>query len=279
MSDDSYRVCIIVPPGYKHSMCFAEVGFLIKHSLISCGIPCDIAVNDMAPDKINVILGWHLLDFKKEYLSFRYIPYQLEQLSLTTWNAFSRDALQVLSHAFSVWDYSEENIRFLKDQGIDALHLPIGYHHSLEQVTQGSQKDIDVLFFGSVGERRQKVLNILLHEKKVKLHALFGIYGRERDDYIARSKIILNIHFYPAKIFEAVRISYLLNNRCFVVSEEADINPYRGVALPMFPYEQLADACCSFLERAPDIERERNAAYEEFRRMYPMVDLIRKIVG
>ena len=279
MSNDSYRVCIIVPPGYKHSMCFAEVGFLIKQSLVSCGISCDIAVNDMAPDKINVIVGWHLLHFKKEYLSFKYIPYQLEQLSLETWNAFSEDTVQVLSHAFRVWDYSEENIRFLKERGIKALHLPVGYHQSLEQVPQGRPKDIDVLFFGSIGERRQKVLNILLHEKKVRLHALFGVYGRERDEFIARSKIILNIHYYPAKIFEAVRISYLLNNRCFVVSEESGVNPYRGVTIPTFPYEQLADACCSYLDREQDIERERDASYEDFRRMYPMIDLMKKIVG
>jgi hypothetical protein len=212
-------------------------------------------------------------------LSFKYIPYQLEQLSLETWNAFSEDTVQVLSHAFRVWDYSEENIRFLKERGIKALHLPVGYHQSLEQVPQGRPKDIDVLFFGSIGERRQKVLNILLHEKKVRLHALFGVYGRERDEFIARSKIILNIHYYPAKIFEAVRISYLLNNRCFVVSEESGVNPYRGVTIPTFPYEQLADACCSYLDREQDIERERDASYEDFRRMYPMIDLMKKIVG
>jgi hypothetical protein len=260
-------------------MCFAEVGFLIKHSLVSCGISCDIAVNDMARDKINVILGWHLLPFKEEYSSFKYIPYQLEQLSPATWSAFSEDVKKVLSHAFKVWDYSEENIRFLKEQGIDALHLPIGYHQSLEQVPQGLLKDIDVLFFGSVGERRQKILNILLQEKKVRLHALFGVYGRERDEFIARSKIILNVHFYPTRIFEAVRISYLLNNRCFVVSEESEVNPYQGVPLPMFPYEQLADACCSFLDGEHDIERARNAAYEEFKQKYPMIDLMKKIAG
>jgi hypothetical protein len=260
-------------------MCFAEVGFLIKHSLVSCGIPCDIAANDMAPGKINIIVGWHLLHFKKEYSSFKYIPYQLEQLSPETWKAFAEDTVQVLSHAFRVWDYSEENISFLKKQGINALHLPIGYHQSLEQIPQGRTKDIDILFFGSIGERRKKILDNLLQLKKIRLQALFGVYGRERDEYIARSKIILNIHYYPAKIFEAVRISYLLNNRCFVVSEESDVNPYQGVTIPMFPYEQLADACCSFLGRDHDIERGRNATYEEFRQKFPMIDLIKKIFG
>ena len=85
----SYRVCIIVPPGYKHSLCFVEVGFLLKHSLVSCGKECDIAINDFARDRINIILGWHLLAFKPEHASYTYIPYQLEQLGTDAWSAFS----------------------------------------------------------------------------------------------------------------------------------------------------------------------------------------------
>jgi hypothetical protein len=47
----------------------------------------------------------------------------------------------------------------------------------------------------------------------------------------------------------------------------------------MVPYEQLADACRSFLDREPDIERLRNASYEDFKRIYPMIDLMKKVVG
>ena len=41
---------------------------------------------------------------------------------------------------------------------------------------------------------------------------VFGLYGPPRDALIARSKIILNMHLYDAKVFEIVRVSYLLAN-------------------------------------------------------------------
>jgi hypothetical protein len=267
-----------VPPGYKHSLCFVEVGFLLKHSLISCGKECDIALNDFARDRINIILGWHLLPFKPEYASFMYIPYQLEQLSPDMWRAFSPDVIQTLLHAHDVWDYSPENVRFLGGQGIRARHLPIGFHPSLEQIPANRPKDIDVLFFGSIGERRQKVLTDL-NGKKLKLHALFGVYGKERDEYIARSKIILNIHFYSTKIFEAVRISYLLNNRCFIISEESEVNPYPKIDLKMVAYEELAEACCSALSDTRAIENIMNANFEQFKKNYPMTDMVREIIA
>jgi hypothetical protein len=274
----SYRVCIIVPPGYKHSLCFVEVGFLLKHSLVSCGKECDIAINDFARDRINIILGWHLLPFKPEHASFTYIPYQLEQMGTDTWSTFSQEVIATLLHASDVWDYSEENVGFLAKKGIRARHLPIGFHQKLEMVPLNRPKDIDVFFFGSIGKRRQETLTLLRNEKKLKIHALFGVYGKDRDEYIARSKIILNIHFYSAKIFEAVRISYLLNNRCFVISEESEINPYPKIDLRMVPYDDLSEACCRALADEAEIARMGNANFEEFKKNYPMTDLIHALI-
>ena len=44
------------------------------------------------------------------------------------------------------------------------------------------------------------------------LRTLFGDYGEVRDRWIARSRVVLNIHFYDIKVAEQVRLSYLLNN-------------------------------------------------------------------
>jgi hypothetical protein len=128
--------------------------------------------------------------------------------------------------------------------GVNALYLPVGYHEKLELIEQRQEKDIDVLFYGCVNERRKKVLDELAGTKLV---VLFGKYGKERDELIARSKIILNIHFYERKILEVVRISYLLNNGCFVVSEESEINPYSDVKITIGPYGDLANICRHYL--------------------------------
>jgi hypothetical protein len=277
MSSD-FRVCIIVPQGYRHSMCFVEAGFLLKHSLNSLGRTCDIALNDLARDRINIVLGWHLMQYDDALEPLQYIPYQLEQLSETSWNTFPDKRKMILSHAYDVWDYSPENIAFLKSRGIVARHVPVGYHESLEQIPQRGEKDIDVLFYGSTCERRRIVLDLLSQNTGITVRSLFDVYGKERDECIARSRIILNIHYYDAQILEAIRISYLLNNRCLVVSEFSEINPYKAVAIPMFPYADLADACRKYLADKEGMDTAREATYRDFKENYPMTEILKKVI-
>ncbi|GAB4341502.1 MAG: hypothetical protein Kow0099_18310 [Candidatus Abyssubacteria bacterium] len=272
---EKYRICLVMPKGYGHSLCFREIAILLKSSIVSAGIDCDFQVNQLAADRINVILGYHLMKFDESLTRCRYIPYQFEQLDAREgW--YSEDVKTLLQNAFAVWDYSWENIEFLRRLGIPAKHLPLGYHENLEAVRHNTSKDIDILFYGSMGERRKFVIDALSACANVKV--LFGVYGKERDEYIARSKIILNVHFYSARIFEAPRISYLLNNRCFVISEESATNPYEGVELCEVPYDRLAETCIYYLNHPEEIDRKRASTYEQFKNNYPMTMLIEKVL-
>jgi hypothetical protein len=76
------------------------------------------------------------------------------------------------------------------------------------------------------------------------------VYGADRDAWIARSKIVLNLHYWDAKIFEIVRVSYLLANRRAVVSErgadwalERDLES--GIAFA--DYDGIVDRCVELL--------------------------------
>ena len=82
-----------------------------------------------------------------------------------------------------------------------------------------------------------------------------------RDATIARSKVVLNIHQYPAQIMEQPRVSYLLNNRRFVVSEEAVVNPYAGV-LTTAPFDGLVDCCLRYLNDPAGRDRMAEAGYD-----------------
>ena len=123
-------------------------------------------------------------------------------------------------------------------------HVPIGFHECLQTIVAASP-DIDVLFYGSLNPRRRLVLEEL--QKHCTVKALFGVYGSERDAFIARARIQLNIHQFDAQLLEQVRISYLLNNRCFVVSEESVGGPYPEDAVVSAPYGQLVDVCHCYL--------------------------------
>src|SRR5262249_51468327 len=116
--------------------------------------------------------------------------------------------------------------------------------------------DIDVLFYGGLEERRVRILDAL-RRAGLKVEGLQGVYGKDRDRYIARAKVALNIHVLPTRIFEIVRVSYLLANGKAVVSEwspETEIEPDLTSAMVLVPYDQLVDACVSLVR---DEERRR----------------------
>src|SRR5260370_14931106 len=77
-----------------------------------------------------------------------------------------------------------------------------------------------------------------------------GVYGAPGAALYARARIILNLPLYDAKVFEIVRVSYLLANRCFVVSERgsdpAGEAPFEG-GVAFADYAALVDTCLNFL--------------------------------
>jgi hypothetical protein len=90
-----------------------------------------------------------------------------------------------------------------------------------------------------------------------------GLYGAARDELISRAKVVLNINLYPqTRIFEIVRVSYLLANRKAVVADldvntsiEDDIKPAVKFASSL---PELLSAC----DRLANNERERTKLEE-----------------
>lgn len=127
-------------------------------------------------------------------------------------------ALVDLFRRHQVWDYSQANAARYPELGLAPPRVvPIGWVPELSRIEPAAE-EIDVLFYGSMNERRRAILEALT-ARGLRVHVAFGVYGEARDRLVARSRIVLNIHFYEAKVFEIVRVSYLLANRCCVVSE------------------------------------------------------------
>jgi hypothetical protein len=157
--------------------------------------------------------------------------------------------LLALFQRYPVWDYSQSNVERLAAWHVRRLtHVPIGYVPELTRIA-AVPEDIDVLFYGSNSPRRRAVLDTL-RGQGFRVERLFGVYGADRDAMIARSKIVINMHLYEAKVFEIVRVSYLLANRRAVVSERS-VNPAEdddlasGIAFAA--YDELVDRCVELL--------------------------------
>ncbi|MBN1911577.1 MAG: methyltransferase domain-containing protein [Pirellulales bacterium] len=271
----SYNVVLLEPEGYAHSQAFAEIGRLLECSFQSLGHRCRYQVNRLEPGDTNVLLGYHLIQRPEDLAGHRFVIYQLEQLSdREGW--FEPRYLDLFHAAEEVWDYSPENLEFLAAKGVTNTRLlPIGFHERLRQIAHCPEPDIDVLFYGALNERRREVLDALARHGRVE--ALFGVYGQERDTYIGRSKILLNLHYYDAQVMEQARISYLLNNGCFVISEESPRNPFEG-GIVTAPRGELVDVCRRYLAE-PESRRRIAAAGAALFEKRPMTEYLREVLN
>jgi len=259
------RYAVVIPrlPNYPHSHAFDEIALTLVEGLNALGH--DAVQRDQAEgdDRRAILLGPQLLAHWPHPVPNDAILYNLEQIDrASTWIT---PALLARFRRHELWDYSARNQAALaREHGIgQATLLPVGHSPGLERIADAATQDIDVLFYGSPNDRRIAVLEALAR-MGVKVHPLFGVYGAERDAWIARAKIVLNLHYYEAQVFEQVRVSYLLANARFVVSESGDPDTeaewFDGLAFA--PYAQLVETCLGYLERdrARDRIRSRGRA-------------------
>jgi hypothetical protein len=265
-----YSIWIVSPPGYSHSRCFEEVALGLQSAFLDLGFRAPVVSDpDLAEGRV-VVLGPHLLSHVPDApLPGETILFNLEQVADgSVW--FTDDYRDRLKRHV-VWDYSSQNVEALRQMGIDGATLcPIGYAPPLTRIEPARNQDIDVLFIGSVNERRRAVLN-QLREAGIAVHRGFNVYGRDRDTAFSRAKIILNMHMYDAKVFEVVRVSYLLANRLCVVSETgADPeleSPFKG-GVAFAPVDKLPETCKRLLENHNARQTLADEGFQLFSAMY-----------
>jgi SAM-dependent methyltransferase len=237
------HVLQVRPPGYMHAEALTEFAEGVYHGLRRLGVRAFYRETPQCPAR-PIVFGAHLLDQRQlESLPSDAVIYNSEQVDETSpW--LSGPYFKALVRR-TVWDYSAENVRRLTALGARSVrHVPLGYVPELVRIAPAAE-DIDVLFYGSLNPRRRQILDALT-ARGLKVTVLFGSYGEERDRAIARAKLVLSVHFYPAKIFEVVRAAYLLTNSKAVVAECDDgtsLDPDLREALCSVPYDGLVEAC------------------------------------
>ena len=259
-----YNICLIKPDQYIHSLAFIELAELLLYSLQELGFEVQIQFNELDNNACNILIGCHLLDtalIKSVPKSSIIINTEQIYADFTNWNL---PIMEWVKH-FETWDYSERNIIKFHELGLQRIkHLKIGFQKELARIPQSSVQDIDVLFYGTMNERRSTVVN-LLKAAGLKVHTAFGIYGPERDQLISRSKIVLNNHFYHSHIFEIIRVFYLMTNSVAVVGEvnpSTSIDPIYLNGIYGVPYLDLHKACLELLEDSARRTKLRQKALE-----------------
>jgi len=274
-----YNICIVRPDNYIHSAAFMELAELVGHGLQDLGHPATISVNRTFVDAQNIIIGCHLLDPSLiDSTPKTSIIINTEQLSADhlPWH----DKIYRWVTRFETWDYSERNLAILKEVGAqEPKLLRLGFHKTLARIQKSNPQDIDVLFYGSIGNRRKRIIEDLKATGS-NVMAVFGVYGEERDRLISRSKVVLNLHHYTSQVFEIVRVFYLMINAKAVVGEVGEdtaIDPYYLPGICAARYDDLVASCLSLIaDRRIREEMERRALETISRR--PQSELLAQLL-
>ena len=166
---------------------------------------------------------------------------------------FTDEYRTALRKANCVWEFSKSTVDYLQMACIKAVYAPLG-RSSFSISTPVVSEDIDVLFFGSMNDRRQKFITALQAVGLV-VYTTSNVFGDARDNLIQRSKLVANIHYYEKSVTEQLRIIPCLARGKLVISENSvdqlPIAEYAG------SISEFVSVCQEWLAQSSDVRRQR----------------------
>jgi hypothetical protein len=266
-----FNVTVIEPSGERYSHFLYDVARYISHSIDLLGHDCAIERNRCDPAAINVLVGTHLLaspiDVDVILGGARdYVALQSEILTTSSLNGHAVQArldsvlFPLLRGARAVWETLESNVAALSSLGIRSDLLRFGYSPRLDEIVHKRTRDIDFLFYGSVGPWRRSILT-KLESLGYRVRVEFDAVSLFRNDLIARAEVVLTLrHGEGMSHLPQARIIYAVNNRCLVVGEGGE---GQGALEDVFVWTNEADAVVE-LCRATRARRDRRELAEAF---------------
>ncbi len=209
------------------------------------------------------------MGFPRDQLPRQVIFYNLEPLRFGA--LWDRPEVVAWFAQAPVWDYSLANAAYRKRHAWPGqwYTVPIGYTPSWTRIRRQDPPGRDVLFYGSLTDRRIVALDTL-EQHGLAVQTLFGVYGSERDAWIARSRLVLNLHQVEDAPFEAVRVAYLLANRCAAVAEgdpmqDDDARPW-AEGMAWTSYDNLLATCQDWLAETSQRQQLADQGYQLIQR-------------
>lgn len=153
------------------------------------------------------------------HLPKNYIVYQTEY-SNSKW--FNPRYFEILKGAICIWEHSANNVIVYKRFNPKIAIVSAG----IVREKVAPVKDILVLFYGYLigSDRRRIILDNTIHElnrKNINVKVETNLFGNAIWDILKRTKVVVNIHYYPGNTIEQFRINEALSFGCHVVSEKS----------------------------------------------------------
>jgi len=206
-------------PGYVHWLALLDPVRYYRWQLRRLGAQVTLAKYRLRHDAVNLVFGAHLgfdPELRKRYTCLFVNLEQLGDGGAQT----PPEYLQLLSTS-GVVDYDARNVAAYAGDPLDVPIVPVLHapYLAAPQPLPLEQRPIDLLFVGSMNERRARWLERI--EATGRVVTLFdaALYGEERDRYIRQAKAVLNVHFYGTCRFEQIRAAHCLSRGTPVISE------------------------------------------------------------
>ena len=189
----------------------------MKESFRLVGISADVVEaideGDASRNVLYIVMFAFLFDLPT---GLRYIVYQLEQKQQSAW--FDDKYRRILNESTFIFDYSVQNYQHMElVLQRKTAYLPIRLH--LASAEHNGFED-DVLFYGSMCPRRERILNDLQNKHGIMIKIVSATVGKDLDELIQKSRIVLNLHYYENALLETTRINEALQWGKIVVSED-----------------------------------------------------------
>lgn len=181
-----------------------------------------------AKDTSNTVVllgGWRLSNrhtvawYKKRYE--KVIVFNQEQILNSDRQYVTFKYFKMMKEADELWDYDEFNVNVLKHIRPDIKLRLLKPCAELDAGTE--DKDIDVLFYGVVNDRRRKILQFL-EDAGIHVTVLEQVFGDELVPYIRKSKILLNLHKHATSLQEQARMIRWVASNATIISEPSRKN-------------------------------------------------------
>jgi hypothetical protein len=276
-----FNVAHVAPESSAHAwhglLGYCEIVESVHWGLKDLGYDATVSRNSLSSDRTNIVIGAQMLtDAQLRILPYDTIVYNFEQIAgVDTRNL--KPEIATVAERFDIWDYSQANVEAWAAMSPkrSVSYVPVGWAPILARINNSVPQDLDVLFYGLPGSQRLQVFRDLCFHG-LRCAYLCGMYGEARDRIIDRSKLILNINQDDSRIFEIVRVSYLLANSKAVVADiqpNVSVEPGVETAILFCESSQIVAKCVSLLkdDTARHALEERGHSYFRSRPISPIL--------
>jgi hypothetical protein len=269
---------------------FRELAEALRAELEALGVGATITEGDFPKPRVGLV---YVLLPPHEYAELRRGDLPAEQLGRTIFVCAEQPGsrwfgsnLALTRLGGAVFDVNPASVRRMRELGIEAEHLPLGYTPLWDRFDAGADPSTDVLFLGRISRRREALLagwGPKLWRRRSKLvisdnlrpnpaSSESFVAGEEKRRLLADSRLLLNVHGDEEPYFEWLRVLEAIHCGSVVVSEwSTDYSPLvPGEHFLSARPESLHAVADDLLADEPRRRAMRAAAYDLIRERLPM---------